>query len=56
MNEKFHADYYANLLPPGKSSTKGVGRNAPGAGKNLGDVYVPCGKGISTGHASVILC
>lgn len=28
-NEKFYADYYANLLPPGKFSTKGVGKNAP---------------------------
>ncbi len=29
MNEKHHADNYAGNLPPGKSSTKGVGRTAP---------------------------
>lgn len=29
MNLKYHADYNAGLLPAGKSSTKGVGRNAP---------------------------
>ena len=28
-NEKLHADCYANLLPDGKSSTKGVGKTAP---------------------------
>lgn len=25
MNEKLHSDYYAGNLPPGKSSTKGMG-------------------------------
>lgn len=44
VNEKFYADYYANLLPPGKMSTKGCGRTAPNGGKNLGDVFVPCGR------------
>ena len=29
VNEKVYADYYANLLPEGKKSTKGVGKNAP---------------------------
>lgn len=29
MNEKLNADYYASNLPPGKLSTKGLGRNAP---------------------------
>lgn len=32
MNEKFYADYYANLLPEGKNSTKGCGRTAPKSG------------------------
>lgn len=54
-NDKLHADYYANLLPPGKMSTKGCGKNAPSSGKNLGDIFVPCGKGVNTGISSVIL-
>jgi poly [ADP-ribose] polymerase len=29
MNPKYHADYYANLLPEGKMSTKGIGRTFP---------------------------
>jgi hypothetical protein len=29
MNEKEHADYYASNLPPGKSSTKGMGKIVP---------------------------
>ena len=29
MNEKMHADFYASNLPPGKHSTKGMGRSAP---------------------------
>jgi hypothetical protein len=29
-------------------STKGCGKNAPSGGKNLGNVFVPCGKGVST--------
>lgn len=52
-NEKYYADYYANLLPPGKMSTKGCGKTAPGGGKPLGDVFVPCGKGVNTGIANV---
>lgn len=32
MNEKLYADYYANLLPDGKNSTKGVGKTAPKEG------------------------
>ena len=54
-NEKFYADYYANLLPPGKSSTKGCGKTAPPGGKYLGDVFVPCEKGTSTGVANVLI-
>jgi poly [ADP-ribose] polymerase len=53
-NEKYYADYYANLLPPGKMSTKGCGKNAPGGGKPLGEVFVPCGKGVNTGIANVL--
>jgi len=39
------------LLPEGKKSTKGCGKNAPRAEGNemLGDVIVPCGEGVSTG-------
>jgi poly [ADP-ribose] polymerase len=48
-NEKYYADYYANLLPPGKMSTKGCGKTAPGGGKHLEDIFVPCGKGVNTG-------
>lgn len=45
MNEKFYADYYANLLPPGKSSTKGVGKTAPEETEMIGDIIVPNGEG-----------
>lgn len=31
-NDKMAADYYASNLPPGKDSTKGVGRVAPSGG------------------------
>ena len=57
MNEKLHADYYANLLPPGKHSTKGVGKTAPGTGKYIDDgkVYVPCGAGVPTNIAGVVI-
>jgi poly [ADP-ribose] polymerase len=58
MNEKFYADYYANLLPEGKKSTKGCGKTAPHPGKNesIGDVLVPCGEGVATGLANVTIC
>ena len=29
INDKYYADYYANLLPDGKHSTKGCGKTAP---------------------------
>lgn len=47
MNEKYQADYYAANLPPGKHSTKGVGRTAPSPTNfvKLGDVTVPMGPG-----------
>lgn len=45
INEKFYADYYANLLPPGKSSTKGVGKTAPEEFEMIGDIKVPTGEG-----------
>ena len=54
-NEKFYADYYANLLPPGKMSTKGCGKTAPTGGKYLGDVFVPCEHGGNTGVPNVLL-
>jgi poly [ADP-ribose] polymerase len=53
INEKYYADYYANLLPPGKLSTKGVGKSAPGGGKTLEDVFVPCGLPTNTNIANV---
>ena len=31
-NDKFAADYYASNLPPGKDSTRGVGRTGPTGG------------------------
>ena len=50
MNEKKNADYYANLLPDGKKSTKGLGKTAPSTGKKMDDgVFVPLGVGQSTG-------
>ena len=57
MNEKFHSDYYAANLPAGKHSTKGVGKTAPGTGKYIdeGKVFVPCGVGVPTNIAAVIL-
>lgn len=55
VNEKYYADYYASNLPPGKHSTKGCGKTAPSSGKMLDGVYVPCGVGAPTGHASVII-
>lgn len=48
MNEKFIADYYAANLPPGKHSTKGVGRTAPNpdnAVKLDDGVVIPMGPG-----------
>ena len=51
MNEKLHADYYAGNLPPGKNSTKGVGRTAPNpdnAVKMSDGVVIPMGPGQNT--------
>jgi poly [ADP-ribose] polymerase len=48
-------DYYANLLPEGKKSTKGCGKTAPKEGEMLGDVLVPCGEGAATGIMSVLI-
>lgn len=56
INEKFYADYYANLLPAGKSSTKGVGRTAPGSNEMVDDVTVPTGLPQPTNVANVIIC
>ena len=57
MNEKLHADYYANLLPPGKHSTKGMGKTAPGSGTYIdGDkVYVPSGTGVNQNVPGVLI-
>jgi hypothetical protein len=42
-NDKFYADYYANLLPENKHSTKGCGKTAPEGGEQMGDIWVPNG-------------
>lgn len=58
MNEKFTADYYANLLPPGKQSTKGMGRTAPNpvnAVKMDDGVVIPMGPGEPTSLACTLL-
>ena len=52
MNEKTQADYYANLLPPGKSSTKGVGKTAPGSTETMNGVVVPTGLPHAVDHSS----
>lgn len=43
MNDKFTADYTAQNLPPGKHSTRGVGKFAPKSGETLDGVFVPNG-------------
>lgn len=50
-NEKYQSDYNANLLPAGKSSTKGCGKTAPAADSyvDLEGSQVPLGKGQPTG-------
>lgn len=48
MNEKLHSDYYAGNLPPGKSSTKGMGRTCPNPSnfvKMSDGVVIPMGPG-----------
>lgn len=49
--ELLESDYYANKLPTGKHSTKGLGKNAPDPKdmKFIGDVKVPSGKPVKTG-------
>ena len=49
--ELLESDYYANKLPSGRHSTKGLGRNAPDPKqtKFIGDVKVPSGKPVKTG-------
>ena len=47
MNDLKQADYNANKLPPGKHSTRGVGRSVPNPAEwvTLNDgLVVPCGK------------
>jgi len=46
----YFADYNASNLPSGCHSTKGCGRTAPkeGDSKKIGDIKVPCGKGVPT--------
>merc|ERR1719233_1019026 len=43
-NELLRADYYANKLPAGKLSTKGLGRTAPSSTEKYGTMIVPSGK------------
>lgn len=49
-NEKMQSDYYANLLPAGKSSTKGCGKTAPAVNSyvDLEGCKVPLGIGMPT--------
>jgi poly [ADP-ribose] polymerase len=54
MNEKLYADYYANILPPGKMSTKGVGKFQPDSFEMINDIKVPNGKGHVTEVSNVI--
>ena len=52
MNEKLHADIHAENLPPGKNSTKGIGRTAPDPKnevKTKDGVIIPMGPGKPTG-------
>uniref|UniRef100_A0A8C6SV72 Poly [ADP-ribose] polymerase n=1 Tax=Neogobius melanostomus TaxID=47308 RepID=A0A8C6SV72_9GOBI len=53
-NELLDADYEANNLPPGKHSTKGLGRTGPDPKNSvtLDGMTVPMGPGVSTGAAS----
>lgn len=46
----YFSDYYASNLPAGCHSTKGCGRTAPkeSDAKKIGDIKVPCGKGVPT--------
>jgi hypothetical protein len=55
MNEKFYADYYASNLPPGKMSTKGMGKTEPESFEMVGDVKVPNGLGKPTNIPTVIV-
>lgn len=58
MNEKLHADYYAGNLPPGKHSTKGVGRIAPNPANTVkldDGVAVPLGPGEPTATSCTLL-
>lgn len=58
MNEKLHADYYASNLPPGKHSTKGVGRTGPRPENAVtldGGVKIPMGPGEPTGRDGATL-
>lgn len=43
MNDKFTADYNAHNLPPGKNSTRGVGKYAPSEGEWQEKVWIPNG-------------
>lgn len=54
MNEKMAADYYASNLPPGKDSTKGVGRVAPSGGEEIEGAWAPNEPGAPTGINYVI--
>jgi len=50
-NDKFKADYYANELPEGKQSTRGVGKTAPSKEGyfTFDGMTVPSGKGVPSG-------
>lgn len=42
--DRFCADYHANLLAEGKWSTRGVGKTAPSKSINFMDMQVPLGE------------
>lgn len=59
MNEKLHADFYADKLPQGKHSTWGVGMMRPDPEGNVvldDGTEVPMGKTVSVGPKHSLLC
>ena len=58
MNEKYHADSYASNLPPGKSSTMGMGRTGPNPDNKVilpDGVVIPMGPGEPTNRPGCTL-
>lgn len=58
VSEKMHADFYASNLPPGKHSTKGMGRTAPAPANAVtvdDGVIIPMGPGEPTNLGCTLL-